>query len=310
MIEEIVWLTGSRGFIGKPLVSELKNTFAKVICFTNQSLGENLSAEKNGCVYLDYSKPEYIKAQIEKTGTPDIFIHLGWGGMTDPTSKVHLEENVNEGKALVNKAFECGVGKFIFIGSMNEYGGRVGALSENMEPQGRVTNYAQGKTIVARYGFDLARKLNKTFIHLRPFYVYGSGQRRGSLINEVYNSFKNERVPSIGPCNQFRDYVHVLDVVKGILLSTNLNDSTTLNLGSGMYVEVKEFVSIFWDCLGGDRNKLKFGSLPVRSGEPDQPRSYADLKHLKESTGWTPERSLQDGIRLTVEKLDEIPLLD
>ena len=310
MSEKIIWLTGSRGFIGKPLVSKLKNTYAKVICITNQKLDEKPSPEKNDLVYLDYSKSMDIKAQIEKLGAPENFIHLGWGEMTDPGSKVHLEENVNEGKALIKSAFEYGVGKFIFIGSMNEYGGRVGALSENMEPQGRVTNYARGKTIVAKYGFEIAEKYNKTFIHLRPFYVYGPGQRSGSLINEVYGSFKKEKTPSMGPCDQFRDYVHVQDVVKGILLSSKLTGSTTLNLGSGRYVQVNEFVSMFWDYLGGDRNKLKFGSRSIRLGEPDQPKSFADLTHLKQITGWVPELSLQDGVRLTIEKLDEMHLPD
>ena len=114
----------------------------------------------------------------------------------------------------------------------------------------------------------------------------------------------------MGPCDQFRDYVHVQDVVKGILLSSKLTGSTTLNLGSGRYVQVNEFVSMFWDYLGGDRNKLKFGSRSIRLGEPDQPKSFADLTHLKQITGWVPELSLQDGVRLTIEKLDEMHLPD
>ena len=98
------------------------------------------------------------------------------------------------------------------------------------------------------------------------------------------------------------------DVAEGVLRITAINESATLNLGSGRYIKVKEFVAKFWDCLGGDMNKLKFGSRPMRAGEPEQPRSFADLTRLKELTGWVPENSLEDGVRLTIKKLDEMPL--
>jgi len=173
-----------------------------------------------------------------------------------------------------------------------------------MEPEGLLTNYAKGKIKVAKFGFQCAKELDKVFIHVRPFYVYGHGQRSGSLINDVYDAYKDGRSPVLGPCEQYRDYIHVIDVAEGIVLSSKLNNSTTLNLGSGRFIQVKNFVSKFWDCLGGEKDKLKFGSRPMRSGEPEQPKSFADLTHLKELTGWTPERSLEDGIKLTIEKLN------
>ena len=64
---------------------------------------------------------------------------------------------------------------------------------------------------------------------------------------------------------------------------------------------------MFWDCLGGDKKKLKFGSRSIRSGEPEQPKSFADLTRLKEVTGWIPDLSLEDGIKLMIEKLNEMP---
>ena len=310
MDKKIVWLTGSRGFIGRPLVVALKKAFSRVICFTNRQLDESLPEQENECLYMDYSNPSEIRARVNELGAPEIFIHLGWGRMADPGSNVHLEGNVEDGKNLLDTVFELGVEKFVFIGSMNEYGGRTGALSEDMEAEGRLTNYAKGKIKVTEYGFQRAKELNKVFIHVRPFYVFGPGQKKGSLINEIYSSFKNGDSPVIGPCDQYRDYIHVFDVAEGILLATKLKDSTTINLGSGKYIQVKEFVAKLWNCLGGDMNRLKFGVLPMRAGEPEQPKSYADLTHLKNLTGWTPDRSLDDGVKLTIAKLDEVPRME
>ena len=66
MYEKVVWLTGSRGFIGRPLVSALKKSFSRVICFTNRRLDESLPRQENDCLYMDYSNSADIKAQVEK----------------------------------------------------------------------------------------------------------------------------------------------------------------------------------------------------------------------------------------------------
>ena len=81
---------------------------------------------------MDFSSELDIKKQIDKFGCPDIFIHLGWGAMERPMSELHLTNNVNEGKLLIETFYSSGLEKFVFIGSMNEYGSRIGSLSENM----------------------------------------------------------------------------------------------------------------------------------------------------------------------------------
>ena len=234
---------------------------------------------------------------------PDSFIHLGWGDMTIPMSKLHLTDNITEAKILIETLFEAGLKEFVFIGSMNEYGARVGALSEEMEPQGRLINYAKGKIEVAKYGFDMSKKFNSHFIHIRPFYVYGPGQRQGSLINELFEAYLNNRAPKLGSCDYYRDYIYVKDVAEGIVRSTDLYNSCTINLGIGTFIKVKDFVTMFWDKLGGDMERLNFGSGPMLKDEPDQPKSYADLTRLFELTGWKPSYSFEKGIDSTIESV-------
>ena len=211
-----VWLTGSRGFIGKHLIQGLKKNSIDYKCFSKKRSMENT---ENDLFYMDYSSKDNINTYIQEFGCPYSFIHLGWGDMTSPMSGLHLTDNVRDAKILIDTFYLAGLKKFIFIGSMNEYGARVGSLSENMKPAGRLINYAKGKIQVAQHGFSMADYFGKQFIHIRLFYVYGPGQRQGSLINELFEAYQKNRGPKIGPCDHYRDYIYVKDVVEGIVRS-------------------------------------------------------------------------------------------
>lgn len=290
-----VWLTGASGFIGKQLGPLLKETCREVRYFSNNKASPSH--------YLDFSSADDIRKNIEQFGLPDIFIHLGWGAMADPTSEVHLDENVKAGKTLISTLFEAGLKKFVFLGSVNEYGAREGSLSEDMAPVGRLTAYAQGKTQVASFGLEQASKYNKTFLAIRSFNVFGFGQRAGSLINKLYECYQQKIKPELGPCEHFRDYIHVSEVARGITFICGIDESTIVNLGSGKAIKLKEFVTLFWKSLGGTPDDIRFGAYPVRAGEPEQPYAFANTDRLKKLTGWAPSLSLEEGVKLTIEGL-------
>ena len=94
-----------------------------------------------------------------------------------------------------------------------------------------------------------------------------------------------------------------MDVVEGIIQSRSINNSCAINLGIGSFIKVKDFVTIFWEKLGGDMTKLKFGFQPMLKYEPDQPKSYADLTRLYELTQWKPKYSIEKGIEATIDGL-------
>ena len=303
-MKQALWLTGANGFIGRHLGPSLKDAYSEVRYFTNskeeKAALDNEAASRH---YLDFLSADDIRRNIELFGLPDIFIHLGWGAMTDPASEVHLGANVEASKTLISTLFKAGLKKFIFLGSANEYGGREGPLSEDMAPEGRLTAYAQGKTRVASFGFEEASRYNKKFISIRLFNTFGAGQKPGSLINKLYECYSQNIKPELGPCEHFRDYIHVSEVVKGITLICGIDESTIVNLGSGEAIKLKDFVILFWKSLGGKPDDLKFGVYSMLEGEPEQPYAFANLDRLKKLTGWAPSLSIEEGVRLTIEEL-------
>lgn len=297
-----IWLTGSRGFIG----SELAFNLDKICELTRISNRKNEDANQISInpIHINFQSKNEIKKRIKELGIPDIFIHLGWGDMTNPHSSTHLEENVIQSKNLIEELYKEGLERFVFLGSMNEYGDRIGTLDEKMNSKGWITNYAKGKILVAKFGFEKAKMMNKKFIHIRLFYTYGPKKKGGSLIQDIYQSHKNKKNVSLGTCEQYRDYIYVSDVVKGIMLLSGSDNSHTVNLGSGNAIQLKEFVKKFWDELKGDQKMLHFGEKQVGK-EQAQPNCFANLEKLENITGWKPTTSIENGIKKMIKELQK-----
>ena len=118
------FLTGSTGLLGLSLYKELKK-FKILRVSNNKKYKLNKSIR-----YLPFNSKEKINKFIKKEGVPDYFIHSGWGKMDEPSSDYHIKENVKFSKNLIDSFFRNGLEKFIFIGTINEYGDNLELLKK------------------------------------------------------------------------------------------------------------------------------------------------------------------------------------
>jgi len=294
-----IWLSGSRGFVGSYIRQSLVASGYRVISVSNSPSLSN----DDSVVFVDFSKKDSIKRAVSHYGLPETFIHSGWGNVYDNQHKCHLTDNLQDGINLIDQLYECGLQKFILIGSSSEYGDRVGELKEKFLPTGELNNYIKGKLALATYGFEAAKKINRTFLHIKLFYAFGAGQRSDSLISQLFKNCLEERQMNLSPCEHYRDYIHTFDIAKGINKLVNVNESGIVNLGSGSVIQLKEFVKLFWKECNADPALLNFGSHDRTGFEPPQPRSYASLDNLKRLTKWHPSTSIENGIKDTVKQL-------
>ena len=289
-----IWVSGSRGFIGKYLLAELKNYGYDAYGVTNNQV------DNKDLIYLNYSSRSKIKDTIVSYGVPDTFIHLGWGSVYQPELDVHLGQNVDDAKNLTSVLFDSGLERFILLGSSSEYGSQTGKLSENMPSSGQITNYASGKLSASRFGLNLAHQLGKAFIHVKLFYTFGAGQRSTSLINQLYSHAQTGQIMNLSPCLHYRDYIYISDVIKGLILLSQINESGVVNLGKGEAIQLRDYVILFWKHLGRHMDHLNFGDHRKPQNEPEQPLCYADLSKLKLWTNWEPTVSIEEGIKKTI----------
>ena len=301
-----IWLTGSSGLAGRAILARLAEQKIDVLSVTNQTAANYPEKDEATALgfksrqYVDFSQAGQIEDSCSRFGVPEILIHSGWGGISEPESQIHLNENVADSLTLIRTLYRLGLKKFVFLGTINEYGQRTGRLSEEMEPVGKLRNYEAGKRKVGELGIKEAEEQGAIYIHVRVANLFGAPQRVNSLISTLHQAYNSNESAQLSECGNYRDYIHTSDVAEGILRICDIKSSTTVNLGSGTSILLRDFVETYWESLGGDRDKLIFGSLQQRKDEHEQPRAFMDISKLAELTHWKPASTLQEGIKQTV----------
>ena len=129
--------------------------------------------------------------------------------------------------------------------------------------------------------------------------VYGEGQSLKNPYTGILSIFSNQLRQ--GTCvnvfedgRESRDFVHVSDVVRAIVLAMTSNgaDGLTLNVGSGIATSVADIVALLADTLGVKANSALSGQYRVG----DVRHCFADIGSIRRSLDFVPEVTLEQGI--------------
>jgi nucleoside-diphosphate-sugar epimerase len=282
-----ILMTGSNGFIGKKISNILRK---KEISFTKINL-RTLFFED-----LDQKKIDnYLKKKIKKK--KKIFlVHLGWGKIGYPWSGYHIKKNYVKTQILFNFANKNKFKKVLFCGSMNEYGNRNGALRELMKPIALSTKYSISKYLSTEYGLRLFKNSLTKFYCIRPSYVYGYDQRKGTAISTLIDSIKKKIPINLTHCKIFRDYVFVEDVAKAfyLLLTSKSNSYGIFNVGSGQITTLRHLIEKIAYLSGFEKKFLNFGFLKTKKEQP-HPKCFMNNSKLFKVLKWRPSNNLDRG---------------
>ena len=122
------------------------------------------------------------------------------------------------------------------------------------------------------------------------------------IINELIGNKKNSIDLTEGL--QKRDFIYIDDVIEAFIAVINNLDNFeksfyNFEVGSNEPYTIREFTELVKKLCRNKNTFLNFGSLPYRKGEVME--SHADTKLLR-SLGWKPKISLENGLKLTIEK--------
>jgi nucleoside-diphosphate-sugar epimerase len=232
---------------------------------------------------------------------PEACIHLAWEGIPD-YGYAMSRRNLEQGTALLRVLVEeAGCRKIVMGGSCFEYGKSFGPCRED---DTGVTNsyFVWAKHALYDMGMMLAAKHRASFIWPRFFYVYGPGQRSGSLIPTIAAALRRGERPGIKTPMNANDFVYVDDIAEALALAVRKDiPSGIYNLGSGLATPV-------WKVC--EELELALGHTPVRAGElkagnvPATASFWADMAKTSSALGWSARTGLSEGIREYVKTLE------
>jgi len=303
-----VLVTGGTGFIGSHLVAALLSLGKEVVVFDNLSTGpeENLPPGAR----LMRGDVRSLRQAKEAAKGADLVFHVaanasGTISVNDP--RLDFESNASGTFNVLDAALQAGVRKFVYVSSASVYGVPQSFPMGEEHPTNPFIPYGASKLAGEIYCLSFFQTYDLPMVIGRPFCVYGPLENPKTALVEVGRYLRwhlNGRpIRIVGDIDRkTRDFVHVSDVIQGLLLIADRGDvGDIFNLGSGEETSMRQLTDVISSITG---RKAIIDGLPDIT--EDTYRLVADISRIK-SIGYSPKVSLVEGIRHLVEDLGEYP---
>ena len=232
-----VFITGATGFVGKYITREVHMLGHEILASTlvNDNMGE--TTKNIQWFYGDLADLNSLKPVL-MSFNPDVVIHLAWQGIPDYSesiSRVNLNNSINLLNFILSNT-NCR--KILVSGSCWEYGKKLGACKES-DPVNINSYFTWAKYSLHQYLSIKCAEHNVVLNWFRIFFVYGPGQREGSLIPMLIKSIAAKKIPQIKTPMNKNDFVYIGDVAGAIAKAVDTAlPSGVYNLGSGYTTSV------------------------------------------------------------------------
>ncbi len=302
-------VTGGAGFIGSNLVRALVERGDRVRVLDNFSTGNraNLLGLESDVEIVEGELRSYERVHAATRGVELVF-HQGAlpsvpRSVQDPltTSAVNIEGTLN----VLLAARDEGVRRVVFASSSSVYGNSGPLPHVETQSADPISPYGVAKLAAERYCVSFSRVYPLETIALRYFNVFGGNQDPRSQYAAVVPRFITEigagrAVPIYGDGTQSRDFTYVANVVEATMLAGDAaaGSGAVLNVATGRSVTVNDLAETVGAVLGREVRKEY---LERRPG--DVSHSWADVSAAARMLGWEPRVTLEEGLRLTAERL-------
>lgn len=300
-----VLVTGATGFVGSHLVRRLLREGAAVHVLTRPEsdfwrLRDVVDAvEPHQADLLDAPR----LGQMVGEARPDYVFHLaaativaGATGTAEELIRVNLLGTVN----LLEACEATGYQGMVTTGDSFEYSATDAPLRESSSCQPD-TLHGITKLAATLQAQAVARDRGRPIVVLRLFSTYGPGDNPRRLVPRVIaGALAGTPLPLSRP-DITRDWVHVEDLV-GLYLEAAVRAGSlsggVFNAGSGKGTPLSDVVAAILK-LTGSSAEPRWGTFPAPGH--DRHPWVADMTRTFEAFSWRPTRSLQEGLKDTID---------
>jgi nucleoside-diphosphate-sugar epimerase len=285
----LIVVTGSESFIGKKLISSLLENNEKVIGFDLVEKSQNYNFVK-----IDI-RSENLEDHIPEN--TDVLIHLA-SLSSDPLCKGKSYEtfdiNVMGTLNLINAAIKKNVKQFIFASTEWVYEG----FSENEEKdENSIIDITQHKSEYALSKLVSEINLKQEFDNglsnvtiLRFGIIYGPREKNWAAVESIASMVKNNDEVSVGSLKTGRRFVHVFDIVEGIILSIGKNGFNIINLTGDKIITLNDIIKTTEKLFNKSITIIEKNPTNISLRNPSNQKA-------KKLLNWNPKINLEDGLK-------------
>lgn len=300
-----ILVSGGAGFIGSHLCERLLQDGHEVLCLDNFFTG----SKQNIVHLMDNHYFELVRHDITQSYYAEVDEIYN---LACPASPIHYQYNpIKTIKTSVMGAINMlGLAKRIrakiLQASTSEVYGdpTIHPQTEdywgNVNPIGKRSCYDEGKRCAESLFINYYLQNQVNIRIARIFNTYGPRMslRDGRVIsNFVVQALKNEPITIFGEGKQTRSFQYIEDLVEGLILLMDSDDSNIdpVNIGNpGEYTMLELARMII--SLTGSSSELSFHPLP----ENDPVQRQPDIDKAKDLLGWKPYIELEKGLKQTI----------
>ncbi len=307
-----ILVTGSEGFIGSHLVEQLLKEHCKIRAFV-------LYNSFNSWGWLDTFSNKILKdvevfvgdirdqnSVRNATKGVELVFHLAAligipYSYYSPDS--YIDTNIKGTLNILQACRDFDV-KRVFVTSSSEvYGTAQYVPIDEKHPLQPQSPYSATKIGADNLAESFYRSFDLPVTIVRPFNTYGPRQSARAviptIITQLLGGCKEIQLGSLHPT---RDLNFVTDICNGFIALAKCNESVgkTVNIGSGQEISIRDIVALLIKHI---KPGVKISSDKTRK-RPDKSeieRLICDSSLIKNLTGWKPEISLKEGLRMTIE---------
>lgn len=302
-----VLVTGGAGFIGSHLVHRLLEKGCSVRVLDNLSAGKtsNLTDVISDIDWLPGDLRDLPTLQKGLDQVEGVF-HQGAIPSVPRSFRepmLYHDVNVTGTLQLMLEAAKLKVRRIVMASSSSVYGdSEVHPKVETLATR-PLSPYAVTKLSMEAYGKVFSRNMGIEVVSLRYFNVYGPRQSAASQYAAVIPSFitaglEGRPLTVEGDGEQTRDFTFVEDAVQANLLAmeTPAAAGEVFNISGNSRVSLNQLIQCLQSLMPA--KSLSIVHAPPRPG--DIRHSWADTSKARNSIGYEPQVSLEEGLRRTI----------
>ncbi len=306
-----VLVTGAGGFIGSHLVETLAREGAQVTAFVRYNSRNDpgllrfVDPAVLGGVNLcfgDLRDFQAVRSAME--GIHTVF-HLG-ALIGIPYSYVYpgdvAQTNVLGTLNVLMAAREAHVERIVHTSTSEVYGTACYVPMDEAHPLQAQSPYAASKIGADKLAESFYRSYALPVVTVRPFNTYGPRQSARAVIPTMIVQMLTKTTVRLGSVHPRRDFNFVSDTVAGFLAAATYDGAVgeVINIGSGREISIGDLVSLIHTIVGRPVT-VEVDPERVRSATSEVERLLADNRKARALLGWSPQVSLEEGLRRTID---------
>ena len=296
-------VTGGAGFIASHIVDGLITVGHEVAVIDNLSTGLKENLNPKAKFYEKDITDKKTVGEIFQTEMPEAVFHLAAQASVPHSVKEPAEDvriNVIGIINLLEAATAAKTKKFVFSSTGGAlYGDDVARPTIEEAKIAPISPYGIDKLFSETYMGYFASLSAMKMIRLRYSNVYGPRQNplgeAGVIAIFGAKMLKNEEYLLFGTGEQTRDYVFVGDVVRANLAALEREVTGAFNVATAKETSLNEIVKNLRQITATTAPEKK---MPARK---EQMYSCLSIDKATRELGWTPQMTLEEGLKQTVD---------